>query len=82
MKGIIKAGDPDWWDHTHTVTVELTERNLKTLLFKLERTDSARTLMIDDDKGNQYYVKAVPDSEHYNERQPGEVHPKEASRLE
>lgn len=65
-----------------SVDLELTERNLRTLLLKLEREDSARTLEIWDGAGRVLFrVKAVPDSEHYADREPGEVHPIEADKL-
>lgn len=50
--------------------IELTERNLLTLLEKLTDPNSARTLMDPDLK---IMVKAVPDAEHYSNRAPGEV---------
>lgn len=48
--------------------MELTKRNLETLLEKLDDPNSARTLI---DPGNKIAVKAVPDSEHYVARPPG-----------
>lgn len=48
--------------------LELTERNLRTLLEKLTDPDSARTLV---DPEHQIAVKAVPDEEHYADRAPG-----------
>jgi len=48
--------------------VELTERNLQTLLEKLTDPDSARTLI---DGENKVAVTAVPDEEHYGDRAPG-----------
>ena len=47
-------------------TVELTRRNLNTLLTKLDNPQSVRTLEID---GVQ--VRAVEDIEHYHDRDPG-----------
>lgn len=49
-------------------TIELTERNLRTLLEKLTDPDSARTLV---DPDGVIFVKAVPDEEHYATRAPG-----------
>lgn len=49
-------------------TVELTERNLLTLLDKLGDPGSERTLL---DGERKIFVKAVPDSEHYKTREPG-----------
>ena len=48
--------------------VELTERNLVTLLEKLGDPHSQRTLI---DRENKIAVKAVPDAEHYSDRAPG-----------
>ena len=51
--------------------VELTRRNLKALLNKLDDPISQRTLI---DPDNQVAVRAVPDSEHYSDRKPGAVY--------
>lgn len=48
--------------------VELTRRNLETLLMKLDDPDSARTLI---DGENNIAVRAVEDDEHYTQRSPG-----------
>lgn len=50
--------------------IELTRRNLTTLLDKLDQPDSARTL-IDPDR--KIEVVAVPDVAHYLMRPPGPV---------
>lgn len=50
--------------------VELTERNLRTLLDKLTDPDSARTLV---DGEYRVAVRAVPDEAHYANRPPGAV---------
>lgn len=52
-------------------TVELTRRNLTTLLAKLDDPLSHRTLLCPDSK---VYVKAVEDQEHYAERAPGIIY--------
>lgn len=62
------------------VRVELSERNLRTLLNKLKREDSFRTLESYDpgeSDGDELLVQvtAVRDSEHYRDREPGPVHP-------
>lgn len=73
MKGVIyENGD---------VLIELSERNLITLLLKLDRTDSMRTLFIDDEHGRRFYVKAVPNDDHYWDREPGEVHSLEETKM-
>ena len=52
--------------------VELTRRNLETLLAKLGDPDSARTLLSPGFPGEPIIaVKAVPDEEHYGDRPPG-----------
>ena len=50
--------------------VELTRRNLETLLAKLDDPISARTLVCPDDR---IAVRAVENSAHYADRQPGQV---------
>ena len=51
--------------------VELTRRNLVVLLSKLDRSDSAKTLMT----GGSFFVRAVEDDAHYADRTPGPMHP-------
>ena len=53
--------------------VELTRRNLITLLMKLDDPKSARTLIHDGPNG-QVIVRAVEDDAHYADRDPGEVY--------
>lgn len=54
-------------------TVELTRRNLLSLLAKLDGHPVGSTCtLIDPD--NRIAVKAVEDSEHYADRAPGPVH--------
>lgn len=48
--------------------IELSERNLRGLLEKLDDPNSARTLV---DPDRKIFVKAVPDEEHYSDREPG-----------
>lgn len=50
--------------------IELTERNLRVLLAKLQDTDSKRTLL---DPDYRIMVVAVPDEEHYADRAPGKM---------
>lgn len=50
--------------------LELTRRNLETLLAKLDDPDSARTLVA---PGDMIAVKAVENEEHYSGRDPGPV---------
>lgn len=57
----------------------LSRRNLLTLLYKLEREDSARTIEKDG-----WYVSSEPDEEHYAGRPegpPGPMHPIEEEKL-
>lgn len=62
-----------WENGGSTILVELTERNLLTLLNELKRPGSARTLwQFDGDQA--LVVTAVPDETHYSDRQPGQVH--------
>ena len=49
-------------------TLELSKRNLQALLAKLDDPNSKRTII---DPDNQIAVKAVPDREHYADRDPG-----------
>jgi len=51
--------------------VQLTRRNLLTLLAKLDDPLSARTLI---DPDGMIAVTAVPDNHHYGDRPPGEVY--------
>lgn len=51
-------------------TLELTERNCRVLLAKLQDPNSARTLI---DPDLNIYVKIVPDEEHYSDRPAGEM---------
>lgn len=53
------------------VVLELTRRNLETLLAKLGDPLSLKMLM---DPDGILIVKAVEDSEHYSNRKPGEVY--------
>ena len=53
------------------VGIELTRRNLTTLLAKLDDPASARTLL-EGETG--FAVRAVEDEEHYANRPPGEVY--------
>lgn len=50
--------------------LELTQRNLESLLIKLREPNSARSLI---DGESKIVVKAVPDDLHYASRPPGEV---------
>lgn len=57
--------------------LELTRRNLTTLLAKLDDPLSKRTLKWGSDaadEDNLIIVKAVEDEEHYSDRPPGEVY--------
>lgn len=59
------------------VSLELTRRNLLTLLEKLDDPESARTLSKDSDPGEplcRIFVRAVEDAEHYAERPAGLVY--------
>jgi len=71
-----KNGDP---------VIVLSKRNLQTLLMKLEREGSARTIakQITTSSGMQFvlYVSAEPDDVHYAGRLPGEMHPIEEEKL-
>ncbi|WNM73881.1 hypothetical protein SEA_HOLT_51 [Mycobacterium Phage Holt] len=51
--------------------LELTRRNLETLLRKLDDPLSARTLLC---PGGNIYVRAVEDDDHYAEREPGRIY--------
>ena len=62
----MKFVEADTEGHMHVL--ELSERNLRTLLEKLTDPDSSRTLL-DPDRKNM--IKAVADEEHYATRLPG-----------
>lgn len=57
--------------HMGLPTLELTRRNLETLLAKLDDPASARELI---DPENKIIVKAVENDEHYANRRPGVVY--------
>lgn len=57
-------------DNTRPFVIELTKRNLETLLGKLSDPLSARTL---EDPTGRILVRAVQNEEHYSDRSPGEV---------
>lgn len=44
-------------------TITMTKKELLTLLFKLERPDSARTLMRRGEDGQEYAITAIPDTD-------------------
>lgn len=56
-------------------TVQLTRRNLETLLAKLDEPKSTRTLIKYDEELDRppfvVYVQAVENEEHYKDRAPG-----------
>lgn len=51
--------------------IELSRRNLETLLAKLDDPESMRILVAPD---STFYVKAVEDGEHYSDRPAGAVY--------
>lgn len=55
------------------IGVELTRRNLKALLAKLDGNPPGSACTLVDQSGT-FYVKSVEDSEHYGARQPGALH--------
>lgn len=65
--------------HNELVGVELTRRNLETLLLKLEREDSQRTivkLFVNPHRTRaiQFAVTAVENEAHYADRPAGRMH--------
>lgn len=58
--------------------VELTRRNLLTLLVKLDEPSGQRTII---DPDNKVKVRAVEDDEHYADRDPGPVYMPDAGVL-
>lgn len=54
--------------------VTVSERNLRSLLNKLERPDSARTLVKTEESGQTIILVAEHDGPHYAGREPGPVH--------
>ena len=59
------------------IIVSLSKKNLLTLLSKLGREDSSRTLVKDMKDGVRLFVVAEPDEEHYGTTTPGKMHPKD-----
>lgn len=66
--------------HNNAVEVVLSKRNLLTLLAKLERPESKKTLCRITKQGF-LFVRAEADETHYKNRKPGEMHPKEEAFL-
>lgn len=59
------------------VTLALSERNLLGLLAKLHDPLSQRTLTRFNDDGDMLFVvRAEPNDEHYQSREPGPMHPR------
>lgn len=65
----------------YTAIVILSERNLRTLLEKLDEPMSQRTLVRRTESGVTLWVIAEKDEEHYKARTPGKVHPREEAKL-
>lgn len=59
--------------------VELTRRNLMTLLAKLDGHPAGSACTISKDG---FEVKAVENAEHYSDRRPGEIHPDTAAKVD
>lgn len=59
------------YDGREVATLELTRRNLRALLAKLDDPRSARTLI---SPCGRLAVRAVEDEQHYADRAPGEVY--------
>jgi len=55
----------------HVIFVTLSERNLRTLLYKLTVPGSERTIVTTTEGGKTLYVKAECDSDHYLDHEPG-----------
>jgi hypothetical protein len=69
-------------DHANGyITVTLSRRNLMTLLLKLDEPNSVRTLERLTESGDYLRVTAEDDLQHYGDRQPGRMHPREEERL-
>lgn len=60
----------DWQENGKVHYLELSRRNLETLLQKLDDPDSKRMLVA---PGGRIYVHAVENEEHYADREPGPV---------
>jgi hypothetical protein len=56
------------------IYVRLSERNLRTLLNKLQRPMSLKTL-VRDSRGQRLIITAESDEVHYQDREPGPMHP-------
>lgn len=57
--------------------VTLSKRNLQTLLNKLDRAESKRTIYKFTNEG-LVFVTAEDDATHYSDRTPGAMHPEDA----
>lgn len=60
-----------------SITITLSERNLRALLVKLDDPESLRTIYLDDDEG-RVFISAQKDADHYAAlgRSPGLMHPR------
>lgn len=59
---------------SHILDIELTRRNLETLLAKLDDPLSARMLQMRTEDGIVVCVSAVENEDHYRDREPGPVY--------
>ena len=59
------------------VIVTLSKRNLLALISKIGRPESAATIYKSVDGGYTLFVAGVLDTEHYIDRKPGLMHPKD-----
>lgn len=60
-------------EDSHIPIIELTRRNLKVLLAKLDDPLSSRMLVTGKGRDDHAAVRAVEDDEHYSDREPGEM---------
>ena len=63
------------------IEVRLSESNLRSLLYKLQRPDSRKTIYKHFDGSNILFVVADSDDKHYNTEQRGLMHPAEETLL-
>lgn len=61
--------------HGYEIKITLSERNLRSLLNKLKRDDSAHTIQKYGPRGTLFSIVAEKDEPHYGARVPGVVHP-------
>ncbi len=63
------------------IKVQLSKRNLETLLHKIDEPDSERTITRRLNNGNMLIVSSEDNDTHYKDRPAGAMHPREEERI-